>query len=392
MRQRSFSRTRLTAACCSGYFVLGLVVSLIGASLEKFAVQVSATVPQVGGTFFFFIGSASFLTLFAAGPLMDRYGKKPVLIAGSLFSGTAMLLACLVATPAWAWAVMFMLGAGVGCFNAGINTLINDLYPDNPGWVLNLVNAVFGLGAVFLPLVAGWLFLYLDLVHLLVLTAFCSFVPGVLFAVSVLPPATEGERFKLGEAATVLRDPLVVLVGLVLFFYVGLEASFGIWGRSAIVDHWGMQTPFDQFTLAGYWASLVLGRVIAGTVFRSIPDEELVLYCSAGSCAGIAVFILAPSALAASAGFWFTGLCFGPVFPSSLGTTGTCFKQYTGTIFALVIASGVLGAVVMTPAIGAVAGVSSLMTALWLTLAAGVLLLLSQLLVRKKVKERLKLN
>jgi FHS family glucose/mannose:H+ symporter-like MFS transporter len=390
MSEKPFSRTGLTAACCSGYFVLGLVISLIGASLEAFAVQVSASVTRVGGTFFFYIAIASFIVLFAAGPVMDRFGKKPILVAGSLLAGTAMLVASVVNSFGWACAVMFLLGIGVGCFNAGLNTLINELYPENRGRVLNLGNAFFGLGAVFLPLVAGWLFLYMGLVQLLVLTAIFSFLPGILFAFSVFPPTSNGVRFKFGEAVKVLQDPLVVMMGLVLFFYVGLEASIGIWCRSAIVDNWQIRAPFDQFTLAAFWASLVLGRIIAGTTFRAIPNEDLVFYCSAGSCVGIAVFILAPSAVMASAGLWFAGLCFGPIFPSSLATAGTCFKHYSGTIFALVIASGVLGAVVLAPAIGKLAGASSLMTGLWLAFGAGVMLLLSQIAVRQKVKRRLK--
>ncbi len=390
MSYKPFSRAGLTVACCSGYFVLGVVASLIGVSLEKIAEQVSAEVSEVGGMFFFFIGIASFCVLFATGPLMDRYGKKPVLVAGSLLAGVAMLFTGAVTSFNWACAVMCMLGCGMGCFSAGLNTLINDLYPRDSGKALNLGNAFFGVGAVFLPLVAGWLFIYLELIHLLVLAALLSFLPGVLFALSAFPPPVEGDRFRMHEAIKALHDPLILLLGLVLFFYVGLEVNFGVWSRSAIVDQWQVQAPFDQFTLAAFWASLVIGRVLAGTIFRSIPNENLVLYCSAGTCAGIVVFILAPSALTASAGLWFIGLCFGPVFPSSLATIGKCFKQYSGTIFAMMMAAGVLGAVVLTPVVGKLAAVSSLMTGLWITLAAALLMLMFQIMVRQKVKRRLK--
>jgi len=369
---------------------MGLVVSLIGVSLEKFAAQVSAGITDVGGTFFFYLGLASFITLFAAGPLMDRLGKKPILIAGSLLSAAAVLLAAAVTSLGWACSVMFLLGIGVGCLNIGINTLINELYPENPGRMLNLGNAFFGMGAVFLPLIAGWLFLVMSLFHLLVLTALFSFLPGILFACSVFPPNTDGEKFRLDHAAEVIRDPLVALMALMLFFYVALEASLGIWSRVALVERWQIRAPFDQFALAAFWASFVLGRIIAGTLFRSLADEDLVFYCSLGSCAGIGIFIMAPSTAAALAGLCFAGLCCGPIFPSSLGSAGNCFKHYPGSIFAVLIASGVLGAVVITPAIGKLAGVTSLMTALWLTFGAGLLMLLFQAMVRRKVKRLLK--
>ena len=129
MSNKPFSRAGLTAACCTGYFVLGVVSSLLGVSLERFAEQISVRVSEVGGTFFFFIGIASFCVLFATGPLIDRYGKKPVLVAGGLLAGVAVLLAGIVASIGQACAVMFMLGCAMGCFNAGLNTLLSDLYP-----------------------------------------------------------------------------------------------------------------------------------------------------------------------------------------------------------------------------------------------------------------------
>ncbi|MEA2063127.1 MAG: MFS transporter [Gemmatimonadota bacterium] len=388
MSEKPFSRTWLTLACCSGYFVLGLVISLIGVSLERLAGHVSASVTAVGGTFFIYVGIASIISLFATGPVIDRYGKKPVAVTGSLLTGASLLLICFTTSFGRACAAMFLMGLGTGCLNAGINTLINDLYPKNPGRALNLGNAFFGLGAVFLPLLAGWLFLTMGLKHLLILTAVFTSIPSVLFYFSVFPPPVVGQRFRFSEALRVFRDPLVGLIGLLLFFYVGLEASFGIWSRAAIADHWQLRPPFDQLTLAGFWTGLVLGRIFAATIFRTIDDEDLVLYCAVGSCAGVALFVLAPSALSASAGLWFAGLCFGPIFPSCLAITGQNCRSYPATSLTVVIACGVLGMVVITPAIGWVAEASSLMKGLWLSLGAGLMMLTVQVVLRKKVKKR----
>ena len=111
------------------------------------------------------------------------------------------------------------------------------------------------------------------------------------------------------------------------------------------------------------------------------------LYCAVGSCIGLAGFILGPSKEIASAALWFSGLCFGPVFPSTLASVGICYKKYVGTIFSIIIATGVLGAVVLTPAVGKIGG--SLSNGLRLILIAGFLMLAAQIIVDIRVRKRL---
>ncbi|HUU29188.1 MAG TPA: MFS transporter [archaeon] len=385
----SYHRAFLTVACCSGYFVMGLVISLIGVGLNAFGEQLSVSPTEIGSGFFLAIGSATFIMLFAAGPLIDRFGQKCVLVAGSIFCGVSVLLLSRISSFASACWIMFLLGSGTAGLNAGANTLINHLYPQNPGRALNLVNIFFGLGAVSVPLLASWLFLSFGLIHLLILTAGFCFLPAILFASSGFPSETQMARFSLKEAALALSDPLVPLFALVLFFYVGLEASLGIWSRLAVVDKWKVHAPFDQIILAGFWASLVIGRLAAGTIFKYFPSHKLVLYCAVGSCIGLTGYLLGPSVEMASAALWFSGLCFAPIFPSTLGSVGTCFKRYTGTIFSLVIAMGVLGSVALSTAVGKLGGSSSLSNAFRLILAVAFLMLITQIMISRKVRKRL---
>jgi len=387
-----FSRTYLTVACCSGYFVLGLVISLIGVALEAFAEQLSASAAEVGSHFFFYIGTTAFIMLFAAGPLIDRFGQKPVLVAGSLLCGAAMLLVSQANSLASAGAAMFVLGSGAAGLNGGINTLINNLYSRNPGLALNLVNTFYGLGAVFLPLLAGWLFMSLGLFHLLLTVSFFCLLTGILFILGGFPADIQVTRFRIREAFQALSDPLVWLLAGVLFFYLGLEVSLGIWSRAAMVEKWQLQGPFDQMILAGYWSCLVVGRLLAGTLFKHIPGHRLVLLSAVGSCIGLSVFILAPSMQLAASALWFSGLCFGPIFPSTLGSAGICFKKYTGTIFSIIMAGGILGGVILSSGMGKIAGASSLHQGFRLILAGAGLMLITQILVGSRIKKYLRQN
>jgi len=383
-----FSRSYLSAASCSGYFLIGLVASLTGVGLNSFAEQLSITPSQAGSYFYFFIGCSTFVLLFAAGLLIDRFGQKPVLVVSSLICAVAFLLVSQVHSLAAACFCMFLLGAGTAGMNGGLNTLINHLWPANRGQALNLTNMFFGLGALSLPFMASWLLTSFGLVSLLVLAALFCFLPAILFATGRFPPDAAVEKFTVKKAASAISYPLVGFFALILFFYVGLEASLGTWSRLAVVDKWQISNPLDQLILAGYWSSLVLGRLFAGTLFKNIPDHKLVLLCAGGACAGITVFILAPSLYLEVFALWFTGLCFAPIFPSTLAAAGNIYKNYTGTVFSLFIACGVLGGVVLTTGVGRVAGISTLSRAFALILASALLLLAIQFLAARRIAKK----
>ena len=387
--QKPYSTAHLTAGCCAGYLVMGLVFSMIGVGLEAFASQLSSTATVVGSLFFLCSGGATFIMLFVVGPLIDRFGQRPVLIAGSLLcAGSMLALARAESLPA-ACAILFVIGAGGAGLNGGVNTLINHLFPQNPVRALNLSNIFFGLGAVSLPFAAGWLINSIGLKALLTISSVVCTFPAVLLAFGGFPAEVRVEMFRLRLAVRALGDPLVALFGAIVFLYVGLEASLGIWSRPAVIELWKVQTPLDQFILAGFWGALVVGRLLAGTLFRHIEGHRLVWQCSLGASLGLALFNLADSVYLAAFAIWFSGLCFAPIFPSTLGSVGQTFKNYTGTIFSLMIALGVLGGVTVSTLVGEIAGSAGL--ALGFHLILGVCLALSvlQTIVSRRVQQRL---
>jgi fucose permease len=163
----------------------------------------------------------------------------------------------------------------------------------------------------------------------------------------------------------------------------------GIWSRSAVVERWGIRPPLDQWLLAGYWAALMIGRVLAIALFHEIPGRKLVFRCAVGCFAGLTVFAFADTLWLAAFALWFSGLCFGPIFPNALGSAGRVFLRYTGTIFAVIISAGVLGGISITAVVGAVAGAGSLKAGLIFVAACAGIMLLIQLKISRAVERRL---
>src|SRR5438552_18417724 len=105
-------------------------------------------------TFIIAFGVTKALTNFAAGPLSDRFGRKPVLVAGWLAAVPVPLL--LIWAPTWGWVIVanVLLGVNQGLtWSTTVIMKIDLAGPDRRGLAMGL-NEAAGYGAVALTALA----------------------------------------------------------------------------------------------------------------------------------------------------------------------------------------------------------------------------------------------
>src|SRR3954471_20575058 len=105
-------------------------------------------------TFIVAFGLTKAVTNFAAGALSDRYGRKPVLVAGWLFGLPVPLL--LIWAPEWAWVIVanVLLGLNQGlAWSSTVIMKIDLVGPSRRGLAMGL-NEAAGYGAVALTALA----------------------------------------------------------------------------------------------------------------------------------------------------------------------------------------------------------------------------------------------
>jgi MFS family permease len=109
-------------------------------------------------TFIVAFGIVKAATNFAAGALSDRYGRKPVLVAGWLVGAPVPLM--LMVAPSWAWVVVanVLLGVNQGLtWSTTVIMKIDLAGPERRGLAMGL-NEAAGYGAVALTAAAtGWI-------------------------------------------------------------------------------------------------------------------------------------------------------------------------------------------------------------------------------------------
>ncbi len=138
--------------------LLPLSTDLYLSSLPALVTQFDSTPAQVQLTLSVFSGGFAFSQLLS-GPLSDRYGRRPVALAGALLYLAASLLAAGAPALGWLIAARFAQSVGVCCSVVCARAIIRDLYEPEAGARV-LSRAMSWLAFVILagPMVGSLLF------------------------------------------------------------------------------------------------------------------------------------------------------------------------------------------------------------------------------------------
>ncbi|HOG29733.1 MAG TPA: MFS transporter, partial [Vicinamibacterales bacterium] len=319
------------------------------------------------------------------GPLVDRFGYRPVAIAGFLVAAVSMLLLAVAASYATALVACILLGVGAMCMNTVGNTLIPVVLfgGKDPARASNFGNAFFGLGLVVTPL----LFYVVNYkAGLFVLTAvFAAFLAAAVG--TRFPQAASGYRFSM--AVKLLGNPAVLVAALALFCYISLEASMNTWSKPYMTELLGG----DQNPTAVSKASLVLSlfgvAMMAGRFLTSAIKNltnmgvKLIATMAAVAAASILTLILTSSAALAVVAVILTGLAFAPIFPTIVGVTFAKFdSSLYGSIFGIIFAIGLLGGTFVPQIVGRLSQGATIQQSLQIVLAMAVALFVASWLLK----------
>jgi len=373
---------------CAGLFTFGVMTSFLGATLPEWSTRLSFDLAG-GGALFSFLYVPQIPMVFLAGPLIDRFGKKPVLVAGFLLAAVALVGMAYAPSYGLLGALLVMLGLGGSSAMAAANTLIPDLYPENPSSALNLGGIFFGVGAVFFPWLVAFATARLGLPATLWLIALLVVAVAGVGLAQTFPVARAAGGFDWTEARRMALHPAVLLLAWVLFFYSAIEISTAGWIRTYLEKEFQASAQTSKIIVTAFWVAMMLGRLAASQVVKQVRGPSLVLGAAGAATVGLVVMALAPNVPVATAGIVICGLSYAPVFPTTAGTASTYFSKLFGTVFGMLMTLALLSGAVVPPALGYVAQRASVRTSLWLLAAVAGLLLVTQAIFNRYERAKL---
>lgn len=367
-------------------FSLGISFILIGAVSEELKKALGITNAEIGS-----MVSALFLTSVVVqliiGPLVDRFGHKPLAIVGFLVAGASMLMIASAASFETAFAACVLLGIGAMCLNTVGNTLIPVVLfrGKDPARASNFGNAFFGLGYVITPLLFSlFAALSLDYKTGIFILAALLLVFLVASLTTVFPRVSTGYRFSM--AFKLLGNGAVLIAALALFCYISLEISMATWSKPYMTELLGGSQNERAVANAGlilsiFGVAMMVGRFITSAV-KNLTAMGIKVIAAMALVAALAilVMILTPSPAVAIAAVILTGLVFAPIFPTIVGVTFAKFEPgLYGSIFGIVFAVGLLGATLVPPVIGRMSVGATIQQSLLIVFAMALALLVISL-------------
>ena len=336
-------------------FVFGIVLAALGAlcGMPDVRARLHVDLAQQGDVFLVLYFGV-FLSTIIVGPIIDSFGNKIVLTVSAALV-VAGLLGFQIARAFWpAIGSAFVLGFGGGGLNTAANALVADLYPDKRGTMLNLLGVFYGCGAVLIVVSSRYL-----LPLGITLSAICT----LAYLVLPFPRPRETVGFSLFASVRAAKYPMVMVFAALLFCESGNESAIGGFTSTYTGSNW---------ILAAYWAGLMSGRVLGAKILAYIRKERLVLISGIVSAVGTAILVLGKSPI----GALIVGLSFAPIYPTTLAIAADRYERLAGTIFGLLFALGLLGAMLFPWMVGQMSEHFGLRTGMMLPLVGAVVIVL----------------
>ncbi len=377
--------TRMTSVVAlMAVFSLGICFIIIGAISEELKKDLGITNAEIGNLVLALFLTSTIVQLLI-GPLVDKFGHKPLAIVGFLVAGASMFLIAQAPGFRTVFAACIMLGVGAMC----VNTVGNTLMPvvlfggADPARSSNFGNAFFGLGLVITPLLFS-LAPYKTALSILG----CLLMVFLLAAlVTTFPRVSTGYQFSM--AFRLLGKGTVLVAALALFCYISLESSMNTWSKPYITELLGGADQPGAVASAGLILSLFGVAMMVGRFLTSMVKNltaigvKLVAAMSAVAIASILLMIVTRSATIATLAVVVTGLVFAPIFPTIVGVTFAKFDpSLYGSIFGIIFAVGLLGATFVPKIVGSLSMGATIQQSLLIVAAMAAALFVISLFLR----------
>jgi fucose permease len=351
--QPGSSRVLFVCACLC-LVTFGVVLTTLGAVLpsvmERFAIDKASA-----GTLLSLLTFGVLAGALVFGPVVDRRGYKAILIAATALIAVALQGVAFAPSMTWLRVSVFLTGFGGGIINGCANTLVSDISGAERGPRLNFLGLFFGVGAAGVPLMLALLTGRFSHAALIASAGVLVLVPLVVIAMTRFPPPKQAQGFPIAAAARLLRDPLTLLMGVMLFLQSGMEMTVGGWTSTFAKEELAVPERTGLFLLSLFWTGMMLGRLAIGTVLSNVSPFRILYSCLTIALGGGAMLVATRSVSVAALAFFLLGLGFAAMFPTVLGFLGTRYPALSGTAFSAAFVMALTGGMTLPYTTGVLA-------------------------------------
>lgn len=341
------------------FISLGLPDSLLGVGWPEMYGELG--VPQsYAGFLSMTISLGTIVASFFSGKWI-RYAGTGKVTAFSVL-GTVVALFGFYLAPSFLWLIVaaLPLGLGAGAVDAGLNDYVARHYQAHH---MNWLHSFWGIGALASPLIMGqilanqqsWRIGYR-------LVSVIQFVVFLLLVVTLPMWRRRETRQAMTQIPVEIKETKFInMIRLkkvryalhAFFFYIGVEATMGLWASSYLIQAKGINPAKAAMTVAGFFGFITLGRFLSGFMSMLLTNRQLIVLGQGLIMVGSVLLWQGTRYPLLVAGVCFIGFGCAPIYPAMLHETPTRFGQMLAQqIMGIQMAIAYTGAIALPPLFG----------------------------------------
>ncbi|OMH22857.1 MFS transporter [Clostridium pasteurianum] len=288
--------------------------------------------------------------------LQNMMTLKRGLHVGFLFAAIASIV-ILVSKSFYVLLVgYFISGLAVGMGTVFLTTTLSLLPKEYQKFSLG--QACFGLGGILILPIDRFIlknniaFNYTYIIHIICVIAFII----ISSKVEVNAPCEKEDRCV--NTFSILRNPLVLLLSLAIFFYVGAEISTTNWTGTFLESYYGLTKAEVPGILSSFWILFTVGRAMGDKILEKVGTLRFLSISPLVSILGIFIILSGNTKIQSLIGIAVIGLSMSLVYPAIQGyVIQHVDSEYVPAASAIVTIFNNLGATFLTYIIGFAGGI-----------------------------------
>jgi FHS family glucose/mannose:H+ symporter-like MFS transporter len=336
-------------AACLGMLLFGMVIISLGSILPT-VIDILDLNKIQAGSLAAVLPAGILAGSLAFGPVVDRYSYRILFIICTAFI-IAGFQGISLARGLFALQASFLfIGIGGGALNGGTSALVADISEENTAKRsanLSLLGVFYGIGALGIPVLMAALSSFWTFEKIVQYTGIAILIPLAYFAVIRYPPAKQRQGITLQSGLHMIRDQMLVILGMFLFFESALEGIISNWSTTFLEHEPAMHGAEALYALSIYILSLTLTRLLLSSLLRAIRPLHVLWFSIGIILTGIFLLLISNTQTWFMACFVLLGVGTASGFPVILGYVGELYRQLRGTAFGFVFFIAVLGNTLM---------------------------------------------
>lgn len=377
---------RLVVPVLLSFFVMSFV-DLVGIGKDRVAGDLGLSDFILG-----LIPFAAFIWFFIlsvpVGIIQARVGKRLMLNIGMGITGIGLLIPYFFYTFGTVITGFALLGIGNTIVQVSANPLLVDVVPGRrASSFLSFSQFIKAIGSMIAaPLAAVFASRFGDWKLLFLIFGIVSMLSVVwLGTVKIEETMSTEKKASLASAFKLLGNSYILMMVLSIFLVVGIDVGFNYFSGRYLATKFGIDEVTAQSGRSIYFLGRMLGTFAGALVLTKLASSKGFLYSALLSIISIALILLVPSKAAAWALVFIIGLGVANIFPLVFSLTIQRYPERGNEISGLMMMA-ISGGALIPPIMGLVSdslGVTMGMGVL--LLCAGYLLIVSWIIIRKKI-------